>query len=107
TVTNHGPAATASVALASRLEGAHDVLSVTSSRGAPFIGATAGGRLITCELGSLAAGEEARVTIVLHRGGDELRMDAWTAGGEVDPNWGDNRVRGIVPEFPQEMSAGT
>jgi uncharacterized repeat protein (TIGR01451 family) len=91
-VTNHGPAAAADVVLTDLLPAGAVFVSATSSAGSCARGGK--GRrdgVVTCELGTLASGGVASVTVVVEpvKAGTLINT-ATVVSGSPDPNRADN-----------------
>lgn len=87
TVTNHGPAAASSVVATDTLPAGVTLVSATPSQGAACTGTTT----VSCDLGGLATGASATITVVVTPAGPGVIINtASVTAAEPDPNTGNN-----------------
>ena len=112
TVTNNGPQTATSVALLDGLDPNVELISISPSQG---IGAEVDGSVV-CTLGTLAAGANAIVTIVVKpinsiivwpTSGDNIDNIAYVAAREIDNNFANNSVNDTVLVLPDSNAAPT
>ena len=98
-VTNHGPSPASGVTLADELPPAVDLESATPSQGG-----CAGTTTVTCNLGGLADGASAVVTIVVRpTAAGPLTNTATVGGSELDPEPDDNSATVTTTAIPDNQ----
>ncbi|RPI31415.1 MAG: DUF11 domain-containing protein [Chloroflexota bacterium] len=87
-VTNNGPSVATGILLTDTLPAETTYLASTASQG----GCAHVGGSVTCDLGSLAAGSSAEVSIFITAPGKDITIEnqALVAANEIDPNLGNN-----------------
>ena len=96
TVPNAGPLTATAVSLTVRMNSSFRVVSITPSQGS--CGIPDGVNTFTCNLGSIATGSSARVTVVatMPQATGSLLSDAFVSGHEFDPNNANNSASQVT-----------